>query len=114
VLDPEVVSQLMGATRRPTRSRTLSPREREVLSLMAEGRSNAAIAGSLFLSAGAVEKHVTSIFTKLGLPRRPVTTAGCSRCCATSNPDPCPPDAARSLAPAALDRLTRDVGDVGD
>ena len=45
----------------------LSPREREVLGLMAEGRSNTAIAASLFLSIGAVEKHIASIFTKLGL-----------------------------------------------
>jgi DNA-binding NarL/FixJ family response regulator len=46
----------------------LTPREREVLSLMAEGRSNAGIAGALVVSVGAVEKHVASVFDKLGLP----------------------------------------------
>lgn len=49
----------------------LSPREREVLGLMAEGRSNAAIAGALFVTERAVEKHVANIFTKLGLPVSP-------------------------------------------
>jgi DNA-binding NarL/FixJ family response regulator len=68
VLDPEVVTQLMGTTRRTAALNGLTPREREVLGLMAEGRSNTAIAASLFLSAGAVEKHITSIFSKLGLP----------------------------------------------
>ena len=68
VLDPEVVTQLMGTTRRTEALAGLTAREREVLGLMAEGRSNAAIAAALFLSAGAVEKHITSIFSKLGLP----------------------------------------------
>jgi DNA-binding NarL/FixJ family response regulator len=68
VLDPEVVTQLMGAQRGDDGLRRLSPREREVLALMAEGRSNTAIAEGLFLSAGAVEKNVTAIFTKLALP----------------------------------------------
>jgi DNA-binding NarL/FixJ family response regulator len=63
-LDPEVVAQLFSR-RGPLEG--LSPREREVLGLMAEGRSNAAIAASLYLSIGAVEKHIASIFTKLGL-----------------------------------------------
>ncbi|MEV0344653.1 response regulator transcription factor [Nonomuraea sp. NPDC050680] len=67
VLDPEVVTQIMGASRRTQTLSTLTPREREVLSMMAEGRSNNAIAGALFLSYGSVEKHVTQIFTKLGL-----------------------------------------------
>jgi DNA-binding NarL/FixJ family response regulator len=65
-LDPEVVSQLLG--RHAPGLAGLTPREREVLSLMAEGRSNAGIAGALVISAGAVEKHVASIFGKLGLP----------------------------------------------
>jgi DNA-binding NarL/FixJ family response regulator len=66
-LDPEVVSQLFArATRRDPLER-LTPREREVLSLMAEGRSNAAIAQQLVVSDGAVEKHVRNIFTKLDL-----------------------------------------------
>jgi DNA-binding NarL/FixJ family response regulator len=67
-LDPEVVSQLLGAGRHAHGLAALTPREREVLSLMAEGRSNAGIAASLVISAGVVEKHVASIFGKLGLP----------------------------------------------
>ncbi|WP_433236543.1 LuxR C-terminal-related transcriptional regulator [Streptosporangium sp. CA-135522] len=67
VLDPEVVTQIMGASRRAEALGTLTPREREVLAMMAEGRSNTSIAGALFLSYGSVEKHVTQIFTKLGL-----------------------------------------------
>jgi DNA-binding NarL/FixJ family response regulator len=66
-LDPEVVTQLMGASRRRDSLSGLSGREREVLALMAEGRTNAAIATTLVISEGAVEKHVTSIFTKLDL-----------------------------------------------
>jgi len=66
-LDPEVVTQLMGASRRRDSLANLSGREREVLALMAEGRTNAAIATTLVISEGAVEKHVTSIFTKLNL-----------------------------------------------
>jgi DNA-binding NarL/FixJ family response regulator len=65
VLDPEVVAQLIGRRHDPLV--TLSPREREVLQLMAEGRSNGAIADALFIGVGAVEKNVTSIFGKLGL-----------------------------------------------
>ncbi|MEV4223264.1 response regulator transcription factor [Nonomuraea sp. NPDC049725] len=67
VLDPEVVTQIMGASRRAEALGTLTPREREVLAMMAEGRSNSSIAAALFLSYGSVEKHVTQIFTKLGL-----------------------------------------------
>jgi DNA-binding NarL/FixJ family response regulator len=67
-LDPEVVSQLLGAGRHAHGLTALTPREREVLSLMAEGRSNAGIAATLVISAGVVEKHVASIFGKLGLP----------------------------------------------
>jgi DNA-binding NarL/FixJ family response regulator len=67
-LDPEVVTQLLGASRRTDSLSMLTAREREVLSLMAEGRSNAAIAGALVVSEGAVEKHVANIFTKLDLP----------------------------------------------
>lgn len=69
VLDPEVVTQLFGASRRRDDGLArLTPREREVLELMAQGRSNGAIAAALFLSYGAVEKNVTAIFDKLALP----------------------------------------------
>jgi DNA-binding NarL/FixJ family response regulator len=68
VLDAEVVAQLLARTRRRDPLERLSPREREVLGLMAEGRSNAAIARALVVSDGAVEKHVSNIFTKLDLP----------------------------------------------
>jgi DNA-binding NarL/FixJ family response regulator len=67
-LDPEVVTQLFGAGRRRDALDTLTPREREVLGLMAEGRSNAAIGGALVVTERAVEKHVRNIFTKLDLP----------------------------------------------
>jgi len=67
-LDPEVITQLLGASRRTDSISVLTAREREVLSLMAEGRSNAAIAESLVISDGAVEKHVANIFTKFDLP----------------------------------------------
>jgi DNA-binding NarL/FixJ family response regulator len=67
-LDPEVVTQLLGASRRSDRLAVLTPREREVLALMAEGRSNTAIATTLVVSPRAVEKHIANIFTKLDLP----------------------------------------------
>jgi len=66
VLDPEVVRQLLARSRHPLGR--LTPREREVLALMAEGRSNASIADALVVSMGAVEKHVANIFMKLDLP----------------------------------------------
>jgi DNA-binding NarL/FixJ family response regulator len=67
-LDPEVVTQLLGASHRGAAlGASLSPRENEVLALMAEGRSNAAIADVLVVGRGAVEKHVANIFLKLGL-----------------------------------------------
>lgn len=65
VLDPEVVAQLIGRRHDPLER--LTPREREVLALMGEGRTNAAIAATLVIGTGAVEKNVTSIFQKLGL-----------------------------------------------
>ncbi len=68
VLDPEVVSQLLRATPERAALDRLTPRELEVLEQMALGRSNSAIAGALFLSAGAVEKNISSIFAKLDLP----------------------------------------------
>jgi DNA-binding NarL/FixJ family response regulator len=67
-LDPEVVSQLLVRSRRADPLAGLTPRETDVIRLMAEGRSNAGIAAELVVSEGAVEKHVSSIFTKLGLP----------------------------------------------
>ncbi|KZM69807.1 response regulator transcription factor [Nocardia terpenica] len=67
-LDPEVVSQLMGATRQQDSLARLTPREREVLELMAQGLSNGAIAQSLTVTERAVEKHIGNIFLKLDLP----------------------------------------------
>lgn len=70
-LDPEVVSQLLGRRRRDNPLGELTPRESEVLGLMAEGRSNHAIAEELVITDRAVEKHVTSIFGKLDLTATP-------------------------------------------
>ncbi|RRS02057.1 response regulator [Glycomyces terrestris] len=67
VFDPEVVSQLMVRRRKNDPVATLTPREKEVLGLMAEGHSNKAIGKKLFISDGAVEKHIRNIFTKLAL-----------------------------------------------
>jgi len=67
-LDPEVVARLLGRRRQEDPLAEVSPRERDVLELMAEGRSNRAIAQALFVTERAVEKHVTSIFAKLSLP----------------------------------------------
>ena len=68
-LDPEVVAQLFSRRRSDGPLERLTPREREVLALMAEGRSNAGIAEALVLTVGAVEKHVQSILSKLDLPQ---------------------------------------------
>ncbi|MGP8301932.1 DNA-binding response regulator [Streptomyces inhibens] len=67
-LDPDVVSQLFGASRRARALDSLTPREREVLSLMAQGRTNQSIAAALTVSERAVEKHIAHIFGKLDLP----------------------------------------------
>ena len=67
-LDPEVVTQLFGASRRTDGLASLTARERDVLAMMAEGRSNGAIADVLVVSERSVEKHVGNIFSKLGLP----------------------------------------------
>jgi len=67
-LDPEAVAQLLARSSRQDPLDRLTPREREILSLMAEGRSNQAIARTLVISDGAVEKHVGNVFTKLDLP----------------------------------------------
>jgi DNA-binding NarL/FixJ family response regulator len=66
-LDPEVISQLVARRRRDDPLTDLTAREQEVLALMAEGHSNTAIAGQLFIGDGTVEKHITNIFSKLGL-----------------------------------------------
>ncbi|MFI6501068.1 response regulator [Nonomuraea typhae] len=71
VIDPEVVLQLLGRQRRGSPMELLSPREREVLALMAEGRSNTAIATRLMVKEGAVEKHISGIFAKLALGPAP-------------------------------------------
>jgi DNA-binding NarL/FixJ family response regulator len=68
VLDPQVVAQLLAGQRRGSPLSALTPRERELLALMAEGNSNTAIARQLVLSASAVEKHIGNVFAKLGLP----------------------------------------------
>jgi DNA-binding NarL/FixJ family response regulator len=68
VIDPEVIGQLLGRRRRGDRLETLTKREREVLRLMAQGRSNGAIARDLVVTEGAVEKHISNIFLKLDLP----------------------------------------------
>jgi DNA-binding NarL/FixJ family response regulator len=68
VLDPQVIAQLLAGQRRDHALAALTSRERELLALMAEGYSNAAIAHRLVVSAGAVEKHISNVFAKLGLP----------------------------------------------
>jgi DNA-binding NarL/FixJ family response regulator len=68
VLDPEVVARMLGRQAPHDRLLPLTVREHDVLAAMAEGKSNAGIAGALFVSQAAVEKHVTSIFRKLGIP----------------------------------------------
>ena len=67
-MDPEAVAQLLGGRSEDSVLDELTPREREVLGLMAEGRTNHAIAERLVVTEGAVEKHVSNIFGKLGLP----------------------------------------------
>jgi DNA-binding NarL/FixJ family response regulator len=67
-LDPDVVAQLVTRSSRQDPLDRLTNREREVLSLMAQGRSNQSIGSALVISAGAVEKHVSNVFTKLDLP----------------------------------------------
>ena len=68
VLDPQVMAQVLAGQRRDNTLGALTPRERELLALMAEGHSNTAIAQRLVLSASAVEKHIGNVFAKLGLP----------------------------------------------
>ena len=68
VVDPALVQELVGRRHREDPLEELTPREREVLALMAEGRSNSGISGELFITEGAVEKHIRSVLTKLRLP----------------------------------------------
>jgi DNA-binding NarL/FixJ family response regulator len=68
VLDPQVIAQLLARQRRDNTLKALTTRERELLALMAQGHSNTAIAQQLVISASAVEKHISSVFAKLGLP----------------------------------------------
>jgi DNA-binding NarL/FixJ family response regulator len=70
-LDPDVVARLIGRTRRNSPIDSLTKRERQVLALIAEGRSNAGVAEELMVTVAAVERHVTSIFDKLGLRQSP-------------------------------------------
>ena len=77
VLDPKLVAELLGRTRRADPLGPLTPREREVLALAAEGRSNAGIAKALWITEGAVEKHIKRIFSKLEIPATPARTAAC-------------------------------------
>jgi DNA-binding NarL/FixJ family response regulator len=70
-LDPDVVQRMVGRKRGPTALDDLTPREREVMALMAEGRSNQGIADELVVTVPAIERHVTSIFGKLGLKQAP-------------------------------------------
>ena len=71
VIDPAVVAELLGRRRMSSPVEELTDREREILALMAEGRSNQAIGERIYLSARTVESHVSSIFSKLGLPPKP-------------------------------------------
>jgi DNA-binding NarL/FixJ family response regulator len=71
VVDPTIVSRLFGRRRRENPLAALSPREREVLSLLAEGLSNSAIASRVFVAERTVEAHVTHIFLKLGIDESP-------------------------------------------
>ena len=86
VIDPTIVSRLLKRPREPGPLDELTEREREVLGLMAEGRSNTAICQALFLSPKTVEANVRQIFRKLGLPQSPTTTAACSPCSSTCAP----------------------------
>ena len=97
VLDPDVVAHLLNAARRRDALADLTPREREVLMLLAQGRSNAAIGAELSITPKVVEKHVANIFDKFGLPPRTSTTAGFSPLSGTSSLRPRPPARRRRI-----------------
>ena len=113
VLDPTVVAHMLGRRRRDDPLEVLTPREREVLELMAEGRSNKGIAEVLVVTPHAVEKHVTSIFAKLGVDAAaPRTTAASSPSCSSSAQSGNPgaderPRAGRASPPRACRRARR-------
>ena len=89
VLDPDVVARLVGRKRKPSPIDDLTTRERQVLALIAEGRSNTGIAHQLVVTVAAVERHVTSIFDKLGLHQSAEGIAAfwpCSRTCGPNRP----------------------------
>ena len=86
-MDPEVVAQLLSRRAADEPLAALTPREREVLGLMAEGRSNAAIAARLFITEKAVSKHTNNIFADWPCRRPRTTTAGCWRSWPTSTAD---------------------------
>ena len=109
VVDPDVVAQLLGRRRDDDPLDELTPREREVLGLMAEGRSNRAICEKLFLSPKTIETHVNSIFLKLGLLPARTTTGACLPCwrtCAAEEADSNPreEDQADSRRPSSWSR----------
>ena len=96
VIDPSVVAQLVGRRRARNPVETLTEREREVLAVMAEGRSNQAICQRLHLSPKTVEAYVRSVFTKLGCTRATTTTGGCWRCWRSCAAEPRRPVSIRS------------------
>ena len=79
VVDPALVKELVSARRRQDPLAVLSTREREVLALMAEGRSNGGIGRELWVTEGTVEKHVSNILTNSTCPKPPTTTVGSAR-----------------------------------
>jgi DNA-binding CsgD family transcriptional regulator len=87
VLDPQVIAQLLAGQRRDNALGTLTARERQLLGVMAEGHSNTAIAQRLVISASAVEKHVSNVFAKLGLPPDDAQHRRYSPSWPTSGPD---------------------------
>ncbi len=109
VIDPEVVAQLVGRRRAKVPLDDLTEREREVLALMAEGRSNQAICDRLFLAPKTVEAHIANIFSKLELLPRPTITAACSPCWPTSAADAPAGDAGR-VRPDLGSRVRPDGG----
>ena len=86
-IDPKIVSTLLQRRRRDDPLDRLTPREREVLELMAAGTSNQGIADRMVITLRAAEKYVSSVFDKLGIPSTVTIPVGCSPCCSTSGAD---------------------------